>query len=239
LLRKFDDPRLVVDLAQLPDKLWHVARRGLAKSKRSFIDLQNALAIDLLLHFALRMQNLSSLRFDKHLHWPQGRRKPALLTLRGDETKNDHPMGREIPTLLAERLQVYRNEIAPPVIGKRPDAVFVTFSGKPRTPAAIKVAIERTVLSHLGVKVTPHQYRHLYAQLTLDANPGAHLSVQEGLGHKHLKTTTNFYSGINTRRAGRAHAELLQKIRESKLGRGRQRRTPRRERPDTSAEEEE
>jgi integrase len=160
------------------------------------------------------------------LHWPQGRRKPALLTFRGDETKNDDPIEREIPTVLAERLWVYRNEIAPEVIGKRPDAVFVTFSGKPRTYGAIKVAIEKTVLRHLGVNITPHQYRHLYAQLTLDANPGAHVLVQEGLGHKHLKTTINFYAGINTRRAGRAHAELLQKIRESKLGPRRRRRTP-------------
>jgi integrase len=214
-------------LVQLPDKLWRAARKRLATSRWPFIDLQNALAIDLLLHFALRMQNLCRLRFDQHLHWPQGRRNPALLTFRGDETKNDVSIEREIPTVLAERLWVYRNEIAPAVIGKRPDAVFVTFSGKPRTAAAIKVAIEKAVLKHLGVKITPHQYRHLYAQITLDANPGAHVSVQEGLGHKHLKTTTNFYAGINPRRAGRAHAELLQKIRESKLGRQRQRRTPR------------
>jgi integrase len=227
LLRKFDDPQMLEALIDLPDKLWRAARRNLATSRWPFIDLQNALAIDLLLHFAPRMQNLCSLRFDKHLHWPQGRRNPALLTFSDDETKNDISIGREIPTFLAERLQVYRNEICPAVIGKRPDAVFVTFSGKPRTQAAIKIAIEKTVLKHLGVKITPHQFRHLYAQAVLDANPGAHLSVQEGLGHKNLKTTINFYAGINTRRAGRAHAELLQKIRESKLGRGRQRRIPR------------
>ena len=226
LLRRFDDPRLLKALVDLPDKLWRDARQRLRRSRWPFIDVQNALAIDLLLHFGLRMQNLCSLRFDQHLHWPQGRGNPALLTFRGDETKNDVSIQREIPTVLAERLQIYRNEIAPAVIGKRPDAVFVTFKGKSRTQAAIKVAIERTVLRYLGVKVTPHQYRHLYAQMTLDDNPGAHVLVQEGLAHKHLKTTTNFYAGINTRRAGRAHAELLQKIRESKLGRRRQRQTP-------------
>jgi integrase len=227
LLRKFDDPRLLGALLDLPDKLWRAARQRLVTSRAAFIELQNAVAIDLLLHFALRMQNLCSLRFDEHLHWPQGRRNPALLTLSGDETKNNVAIGREIPTVLAERLWVLRNEIAPAVIGKRPDAVFVTFSGKPRTQAAIKVAIEKTVLRHLGVKVTPHQYRHLYAQMTLDADPAAHLQVQDGLPHKHVKTTTNFYAGINTRRAGRAPAELLQKIRESTLGRVRRRRTPR------------
>ena len=152
------------------------------------------------------------MNFEQHLHWPQGRRKPALLTFNGDETKNDVPLEFEIPTALADRLQVYRNEIAPAVIGKRPDAVFVTLTGKPRTQAAIKVAIQKTVLRHLGVKITPHQFRHLAAKIILDANPGAYELVRQLLGHKNLKTTTNFYAGIDTRRAGRAHADLIMKL---------------------------
>jgi integrase len=227
LLRRFEDPRLIAALVQLPDRLWHTARRGLGGSRRFFIDLQSSLAIDLLLHVPMRMQNLSSLTFSQHLHWPQGRRKPALLTLRGDETKNDLPLEFELPTVLAERLQIYRNELAPLVIGKRPDAVFFSFNGEPKTQGAIKVAIEKTVLRHLGVKMTPHQFRHLAAKIALDGNPGAYELVRQLLGHKNLSTTTNFYAGIDTRRAGRAHAELVMKLRESQLDRGRVRRTSR------------
>src|SRR5262249_55024817 len=154
---------------QLPDRLWHTARRGLAASRRPFVDLQSALAIDLLVHVpALRMQNLSSLRFGKHLHWPQGRRKPALLIVGDDETKNNVRFEFEIPTVLAERLWIYRNEIAPALTGQRSEAVFVTFKGKARTQAAIKIAIERTVLRRIGVKITPHQFRHLAAKFALD-----------------------------------------------------------------------
>jgi integrase len=228
LLRRFDDPRLAAALVQLPDRLWHAARRRLATSRFPFIDLQSALAIDLLVHVpALRMQNLSSLRFDKHLHWPQGRRKPALLTFGDDETKNNVRFEFEIPTVLAERLQIYRNEIAPTVTGQRPEAMFVTFKGKPRTQGAIKVAIERTVLCKLGVKLTPHQFRHLAAKFALDDNPGAFELVRQLLAHKNLKTTTNFYAGIDTRRAGRAHANLIMKLREIHLGRRRRRRKTR------------
>lgn len=232
LLRKFDDPRLIAALVQLPDRLWHAARRALATSRLPFIDLQNALAIDLLIHVPMRMQNLASLTFDTHLHWPQGRRKPALITFGGTETKNDVPLEFEIPTALADRLQVYRNDIAPQVTGTRPDAVFVTFAGKPRSQAAIKVAIQKTVLRYLGVKLSPHQLRHLAAKIVLDANPGAYELVRQLLGHKNLRTTTNFYAGIDTRRAGRAHADLIIKLRESKLGRARHRRTARPARED-------
>jgi hypothetical protein len=39
--------------------------------------------------------------------------------------------------------------------------------------------------------------------------------VRQLLGHKNSKTTTNFYAGIDTRRAGREHAELVMRLRES------------------------
>ena len=77
------------------------------------------------------------------------------------------------------------------------------------------------------MKLTPHQFRHLAAKIVLDANPGAYELVRQLLGHKNLKTTTNFYAGIDTRRAGRAHADLIMKIRESKLSRHRSLKTPR------------
>jgi integrase len=226
LLRKFDDPRLVPALVQLPDRLWRAARRGLATERRPFIALQSALAIDLLLYAPLRMQNLASLSFDQHLHWPQGRRKPAMVTFRVDETKNGAPLELEIPPVLAERLQVYRNEIAPAVIGRRPNAVFVSLTGTPRSQTAIKLAIQTTVLRHLGVKITPHQFRHLAAKIALDANPSAYELVRQLLGHKNLNTTTKFYAGVDTRRAGRAHAALIMRLRESRIGRGRSPRAP-------------
>jgi hypothetical protein len=56
LLRKFDDVRLCEMLVELPDRLWRQARRDLAKSRRPFIDLQSALAIDLLIHVPLRIE---------------------------------------------------------------------------------------------------------------------------------------------------------------------------------------
>jgi integrase len=81
------------------------------------------------------------------------------------------------------------------------------------------------VRKHLGVKVTPHQFRHLAAKIILDEHPGAYELVRQLLGHKNAKTTTNFYAGIDTRRAGRAHADLVMKLRESDVVR--RRRKPR------------
>ena len=226
--RRFNDPRLKQDLVELPNKLWHGARRALGNGrKHSFIDLQSALAIDLLLVKPLRMENLAFLDFEKHMSWPQGHRKPALICIGGDETKNEEEIVFEIPAALAERLLVYRNEIAPAVTGVRPDAVFVTLAGKPRTQSALQVAIMRTTLRQLGIKMTPHQFRHVAAKIHLDANPSALDLVGQLLDHKSLQSTRRFYAGIDTVRAGRAHADLIMQIREAARRPGHRYLTPR------------
>ena len=221
VLRTFDDPRLLTALVQLPDRLWRAARR--AQSHRAFIDLQTALAIDILIHVPLRMGNLSAIKFDIHLHWPQGPQKPALLTFGAQETKNSAKLKFELPAFLADRVQVYRDEIAPAIIGRKPDKLFITHGGEPRGQAAIAIAIYKTILRHLGVKLTPHQFRHLCAKLILDRNPGAHELVRQMLGHSSVRTTAEFYAGIDTLRAGRAHAELVNELRQSNLARRRHR----------------
>jgi integrase len=223
LLRRFDDPRLVASLIELPDRLWRNARRNTGGSKRWFIDLQTALGIDILVHAAPRIENLAALKFDEHLHWPQGRGKPALLVIRMEETKNESALEFELPTVLSDRLYAFRNEIAPAVIGRRPDALFVSRKGRPRTIRTVAIAIERSVLRHIGLKLTCHQFRHIASKIVLDANPGAYELVRQLLGHKDMKTTTRFYAGIDTRRAGRAHAQLFARLREARLQRVRQR----------------
>jgi integrase len=211
-LRRFDDTQLFNSLINLPDKLWRDARRGLAKSKRPFIDIQTSLAIDILLVIPLRMKNLASLNFRDHLRWPNGRGRPAMLVIKGSETKNGLPIEGEIPTELADRLWTYRTEIAPAVIGKRPDTLFLKTSGNRRTQGTVTASIEKAVFKQVGIRLTPHQFRHFAAKLILDSNPGAHELVKELLVHKNMKTTTNYYAGINTLRAGRAHADLIMKL---------------------------
>jgi integrase len=213
LLRQFNDKGLLRRLVNLPDRLWRHAASELKTSRRQFIDLQNALAIDILLVAPLRMKNLTALNFDEHIYWPEGQGKPAIVVFNADETKNKVPLEFELPPVLSDRLHVLRNKIAPMVTGRRLDHLFVTWRGKPRTQGALAVAIEKTVLKYVGVRLTPHQFRHLAAKIILDANPGAYELVRELMGHKNMQTTTNFYAGIDTRRAGRAHIELIPKIR--------------------------
>jgi integrase len=217
LLRRFDDPHLLRSLIELPDRLWRQASREPPGSGRAFLLFQNAIAIDLLLHAPLRMENLSALTYDRHLHWTQGQGKPVLLVLGADETKNHEKIDLELPAALGERLWTLRNSIAPRVIGSKPDCAFVTWAGTPRGQATLALAINKTVRRRLGVQVTPHQFRHIAAKIYLDQNPGGFELVRQLLGHKTSKTTISAYAGINTKRAGRAHAKLLMQIKEQEF----------------------
>ena len=63
--------------------MWRRARRNSPPSPYWFIDLQTALAIDILLHVPLRIEDLGALKFDDLIvHWPQGKGRPAFITLR-------------------------------------------------------------------------------------------------------------------------------------------------------------
>jgi integrase len=224
LLRRFDNPHLLRDLVELPDRLWRKASREPPGSRRAFLLFQTALAIDVLIHAPLRMQNLSALAYDRHLRWTQGQGKPVLLVLGADETKNREKIDSELPDVLGDRLWKFRNFIAPRVIGSKPNRVFVTWVGNPRGQGTLALAITRTVRRRLGVRLTAHQFRHLAAKIYLDQNPGGFELMRQFLGHKNLKTTIGAYAGINTKRAGRAHAKLIMQIREQEFAPVRRRR---------------
>jgi integrase len=217
LLRRLEDPLLLGRLVNLPDQMWRRARRTPPPSPYWFVDLQTSLAIDILLHVPLRIEDLGALKFDEHIHWPQGKGRAALIVIRQAKVPDADPLEFELPIYLSERLYAFRNGIAAGVIGRRPELLFVSADGTPRALPTLRVAIQRAILRRVGLKITPHQFRHLAGKLHLDANPGHYETVRQFLGHKTLKTTTRLYAGPNTRRAGQAHAQLISNLRQPML----------------------
>jgi integrase len=109
----------------------------------------------------------------------------------------------------------YRDSVAPKIVDHRPTRLFVTVKGTPKSQATVSYLVCSYLRRRAGIILTPHVFRHLSAQVVLNAEPGAYEIVRQHLGHKNTKTTTGFYAGINSRRAARHHHRLVQQALEA------------------------
>jgi len=215
-LRQFDDPVVLKRLRALPAKLWSKVRRDDKPNFRTLAMAQAALALEILFYLPIRLQNLISLTFDVHLFLHGGPGAISTLEIPAHEVKNKRPIEFDIPPHIARMLIEYRDHIAPKIIGQKPDRLFVNPDGTPKTSQTLAWLIRRICRKHAGIEVSPHKFRHLAAKVVLDDSPGAFELVKQLLGHENLKTTTNSYTGIDTRRAARHHHCLLDREAEKK-----------------------
>lgn len=212
-LRQFDEKAQIRRLLQLPEQLVTKADK-LPSPKRRAVAVQIALAIELLLMAPMRINNLVSLQLGKQVILPSKKGGPVTISLCEHEVKNEfaqeYPLPEETSALLHHYISVHR-----PHLVKQPDAtwLFPGEKGNHKQTRTMALQISRTLSRELGLTLTPHQFRHLAAKLLLDAHPGSYESVRRVLGHKSLKTTTHFYTGLETGRAVKHFDELLSKIR--------------------------
>jgi integrase len=211
-LRQFDDPKALLRLVQLPEKLWAEVKRDAKPNRRTLAKAQTALAIAILTYMPLRVQNLSALAFGTHLFLRAGRGAISTLELSHSEVKNRRDLAFDIPLPVTKMLLEYRDRIAPRIIGHRPERLFVKVDGTPKVARSVALLIAQHTKTRAGIVLSPHQFRHLSAKVLLDAQPGAFESVRQLLGHKNGQTTVNAYAGIDSRRAARHHQNLIDKV---------------------------
>lgn len=216
-LRQFDDPLVLQRLRALPAKLWYTARRDDSPNFRTLTLVQAALALEILTYLPIRMQNLISLSFGVHLFLQDGPGAISTLEIPAHEVKNKRAIEFDIPPHIVRMLIEYRDQLAPKIIGRKPDHLFVNPDGTRKHSQTLSHLIVRIVRKYAGLELSPHQFRHLAAKIILDDSPGAFELVKQLLGHENLKTTTNAYAGIDTRRAARHHHRLLLRETEQKI----------------------
>jgi integrase len=170
----------------------------------------------------IRPQNLSALKFNEHIFLHQGPGAISSLELPASEVKNRTETAFDIPPHLAKMLIEYRNRLAPKVIGKRPDRLFVKADGSAKNQWAVGWLIRTYLRKRIGLKLSPHQFRHLGAKMVLDAEPGNFETARQLLGHKSVRTTVSAYLGISSRRAARHHQHLVERALAAQLPRRRQ-----------------
>lgn len=213
LVTKFDDPDVCQHFVRVPELIWSKVQGKLSRTKwlsrSDLAQAQVAIGLAILMSMPIRRGNLVALEFDEHILLREG--IPSTLFIPAADNKAFNDIEFDIPEQLVSWLIDYRDRIAPRLIGHRPKYLFANVDGTLKGFMAVKYLIQRYMKLHLGIHLNPHVYRHLAAKFVLDDSPGDYELVQQLLGHKKLEVTAKFYAGLNTRRAGRLHGELLDK----------------------------
>jgi integrase len=211
-LRQFDDPQVLRRLVSFPYRLWAEVQKSPQHDRYKLAKAQVALAVGILCNMPIRSQNLATLTFDLHIFLKEGPSAVSSLELPANEVKNKMPMAFDIPPRLTKMLLEYRNKIAPKIIGKKSDYLFINVDGSRKDQSTLAHLISRHLNKRAGILLSPHQFRHVSALVMLNHSPGNFEGVRQLLGHSSVKTTSAFYTGIDSRRAARHHQRLIDEL---------------------------
>lgn len=206
-LRQFDDPHNQALLLLLPDRLVREAARRSSDDVRAAILCQVALVIEILLMAPMRMGNLIRLRIDQHV---VRYGEIIHLVLPGSETKNGEEIVYPLSGDSAALLDLYLRRYRPRLCDEICPWLFPTIGGKAKAQATLSQQIVETIRKRTGLALTPHQFRHLAAKLLLDQQPGNYEGARQLLTHRSLKSTTSFYTELQTPNAARQYDAMLQ-----------------------------
>jgi integrase len=210
-LRQFDDPKNVDALVNLPEHLMKTLDRRKSPVERA-LQVQTALALELLMMTAVRLGNLTGLDIERHFQ-RSVHGNAVHLVIPGEEVKNGNPHEVALPAPTVRLLDTFLREYRPLLLTSPSNWLFPGRNGNRRTDQTIRTRIVQAAKHHCGLILTPHQFRHIGAKFQLDAQPGSYGIVRLMLGHKSVDTTTQFYCGLEAVAACRHHDELILNLR--------------------------
>jgi integrase len=77
--------------------------------------------------------------------------------------------------------------------------------GNTRLGQQITARIQKAI----GLRITPHQFRHAAAAIYLKHRPGDYETIRRVLGHRDIQTTVRFYCGLETMQATEQFGKLI------------------------------
>lgn len=221
LLRELESDETRARLLFLPGCLIRKVDAGLEAGRLDFVTAQIAVAVDILLAAPLRMHNLARLNWTRHFKEPRGPKGVLILYIPKEETKSGRrDLCYELPEEVARNIRWYRTRILPRLGGDPRGDLFVTSGGAAKDQRTFAVQITEAIEEHVGVRMTPHQFRHLAASMYLEEHPDDFQSVTDLLGHAWGKTTL-IYAGSSSRRASRVYSNVILEQRASLKLKGR------------------
>lgn len=214
LIARLRDPETRSRLLNLPRTLVDEAAHWPKGSPRAAVQMQLAVAIEILLKAPMRSINLIGLRLDRHILRPRGPSGVVHIRLDATETKakraQEFELAGESRILFDRYLTAFR-----PILADV-DCPFL-FPGADRRTAKAQSTLAKQIVDaiarHVGIHMTIHQFRHFCAALLLERDPANVHVVKTLLGHASVTTVLRYYARLDAVQAGRVHDRILEEIR--------------------------
>jgi integrase len=170
-----------------------------------------AVAIQILLYAPVRIGNLVSARVGENLIRPAGPGGRYWLVFPDYDVKNRVPLEFELNEQTTALIDRYIVEFRPRLLrGSQSECLFPGETGDHKGAATLSEQITERVFKASGVRLTAHQFRHAAAAIFLKHCPGDYEKVRQLLGHRSIKTTQNFYAGLETLQATRIFGDIIE-----------------------------
>lgn len=176
--------------------------------------VRTAVAIEILIMTVLRMKNLVGLQLDKHfLNWLDPSAKTLDLSIPAESTKGGKEIASQLKGASAAFIRKYVTEYRPLLAGAESSWLFPGTKGDHLDQSTLAGQIQKAVLTHVGVKLHPHAFRHIGAKTLLDAYPTAHQTASTLLSHSSVDITMKHYTAIDQVKAVQVYDEVVDKVR--------------------------
>jgi integrase len=114
-----------------------------------------------------------------------------------------------LPARVVALLDLYLARARPLLQSRSGPWLFPGKKGSAKSRHTLGMQIGDTTEQVLGMRLSPHQFRHACGAIYLSVNPGGHEVVRHLLGHSSIATTIRFYAGMETAAALRHYDSVI------------------------------
>jgi site-specific recombinase XerD len=201
-LLQLEDSDNLAKLLHLPTVLVAKAERLLVtKPRNAALLIQAALAIEILLNAPMRIGNLASLNFDRHLKPLKVRREfRTHIHIPAREVKNDVALDYELGKDATILLNYYLAKARPVLLKEPSDFLFPAMNGGPKRTNGLSNLIKGTILEHTGLTINAHLFRSIVGKIHSLVQPGDVTTLSHVLNNS-LRTAMKAYAQFERRSA--------------------------------------
>jgi integrase len=222
LIRQVLNSEVWARVINCPDDLMRRARSLKDQAPvKAAVTAQIAAAVAILTSAPLRAGNLASIRLGENLIKSGGPDAPYLLVFPHFDVKNRVDLEFELDEFVTAVIDEYVHDYRPILMrGRTEDWLFPSETGGFKDAHFLGIQVTERIQKVTGVRITLHQYRHAAAAVYLKEHPGDYETVRRFLGHRNIRTTINFYCGLETTQATRLLGDVVRKHRKVKRDAG-------------------